>query len=105
MDYIQLTDNDVQHMLQTIGVRRVDELFRDIPPSARLDRPLNVPEPLTELQLLAELNRLADQNNACDKLTCFLGGGMYDHFIPTVVDALAGQSEFVTAYTPYQAEA
>src|SRR5580765_7146610 len=82
MNYTQLTEPDVKHMLSTIGVR-----------------------PLDELDLLADLNRLAGANAACDKLTCFLGGGMYDHFIPTVVDSLAGQSEFVTAYTPYQAEA
>jgi len=105
MNYTQLTDNEVRHMLDTLGISRVGELFRDIPPQARLDRPLAVPEPLTELQLLADLESLAAANNACDKLTCFLGGGMYDHFIPTVVDALASQSEFVTAYTPYQAEA
>ncbi len=105
MNYTQLTEPDLQHMLSTIGVSRIDELFLDIPPKARLDRPLGVPEPLNELELLADLSRLAGANTACDQLTCFLGGGMYDHFIPTVVDSLASQSEFVTAYTPYQAEA
>ena len=105
MRYTQLTDSDVHEMLATIGVDRVEALFRDIPASARLTRPLAVPEPTHELELLADLQRLAGANHACDQLTCFLGGGMYDHFIPTVVDSLAGQSEFVTAYTPYQAEA
>ncbi|HSW45757.1 MAG TPA: aminomethyl-transferring glycine dehydrogenase subunit GcvPA [Phycisphaerae bacterium] len=105
MNYTQLTENNVRHMLDTIGVERVDDLFRDIPPAARLERPLCLPGPLNELELLSELNRLAGANRTCEELVCFLGAGMYDHFIPTVVDALAGQSEFVTAYTPYQAEA
>lgn len=105
MRYTQLTDADVGHMLEAIGVRDVAELFRDIPPSARLSRPLDLPAPLTELELLADLERLAGANAGCNRSVCFLGGGMYDHFIPTVVDALASQSEFVTAYTPYQAEA
>ena len=105
MNYTQLTEADVRHMLATIGVERVDDLFRDIPASVRLNRPLCLPSPLNELDLLEDLNRLAGANHTCEELTCFLGGGIYDHYIPTVVDALASQSEFVTAYTPYQAEA
>ncbi|MGQ9649391.1 MAG: aminomethyl-transferring glycine dehydrogenase subunit GcvPA [Phycisphaerae bacterium] len=105
MKFTQLTDRDVQHMLATIGVRHVGELFGDIPERFRLDRPLDLPAPLTELELLADLEGLADRNQACDRQVCFLGAGVYDHFVPTVVDALASQSEFVTAYTPYQAEA
>jgi glycine dehydrogenase subunit 1 len=105
MNYTQLTEQDVRYMLDRVGVSRTDDLFRDIPPESRLASPLNLPAPLTELELLGEIDRLARANHGCDELTCFLGGGMYDHFIPTVVDALASQSEFVTAYTPYQAEA
>jgi glycine dehydrogenase subunit 1 len=105
MNYTQLTDRDVSHMLGQIGVERITELFRDIPPETLLDRPLCLPPAMTELELLKEIDRLAAANRTCDELTCFLGAGMYDHFIPTVVDALASQSEFVTAYTPYQAEA
>ncbi len=92
-------------MLETIGVQRVDDLFIDVPARFRLDHSLNLPAALTELELLADLERLAGANNACNQQVCFLGGGIYDHFVPTVVDALASQSEFVTAYTPYQAEA
>lgn len=92
-------------MLGAIGVGSIDDLFAPIGPSDRLDRPLDLPPAMSELELLAELNALAGQNNSCDDLVCFLGCGAYDHFIPTAVDALAGQSEFVTAYTPYQAEA
>ncbi|NLX21509.1 MAG: aminomethyl-transferring glycine dehydrogenase subunit GcvPA [Phycisphaerae bacterium] len=105
MNYLQLNDSDVQRMLNAMGVERVADLFRDIPAASRLDHPLALPGPLSEMELLADLQRLANANHGLDELTCFLGGGMYDHFIPTVVDELASQSEFVTAYTPYQAEA
>ena len=105
MNYIQLTDADVRHMLDTIGVDRVYALFEDIPPGARLDQPLSVPEAISEMELIGELNRLADMNRDAREQVCFLGGGVYDHFIPTVVDHLATRGEFVTAYTPYQAEA
>lgn len=105
MRFTQITDHDVQHMLATIGARQVEDLFRDIPDRYRLDRPLDLPGSLTELELLADLERLAERNQACNRRVCFLGAGIYDHFVPTVVDALASQSEFVTAYTPYQAEA
>lgn len=105
MNFTQLTDTDVRHMLDTVGADRICDLFRDIPPGARLDRALCLPPALTEIELMREIDRLARANHGCDELTCFLGAGMYDHFIPTVVDALASQSEFVTAYTPYQAEA
>ena len=105
MNYTQLTEADVQHMLSTIGVERVEDLFGGIPEAARRLAPLDLPAPLSESELLAELNRLAGANRTCDELVCFLGGGVYDHFIPSVVDSLASQAEFVTAYTPYQAEA
>ncbi len=105
MRFTQLTDGDVARMLRTIGVDSVNALFAPIDPADRLDRPLDLPPALSEPELLTELDRLAGHNRSCDELTCFLGGGAYDHFIPTAVDALANQSEFVTAYTPYQAEA
>jgi glycine dehydrogenase subunit 1 len=104
MRFTQLTDSDAARMLQTIGVKTAEDLFASIDPSQRLPRPLELPPALSELDLIAELNHLAGLNRSCDQLVCFLGGGAYDHFIPTVVDHLAGQSEFVTAYTPYQAE-
>ncbi len=92
-------------MLATIGVTSIDELFKTIPPQLRLEGPLRLHPALSEPALLEDVRSLAARNNDCGKLVCFLGGGAYDHFIPTVVDALAGQTEFVTAYTPYQAEA
>jgi glycine dehydrogenase subunit 1 len=92
-------------MLEQIGDKSIEDLFRAIPASLRLKRPLNVPPALTEIELSDHMQQLAWRNQSCDSTVCFLGGGSYDHFIPAVVDAVAGRSEFYTAYTPYQAEA
>jgi glycine dehydrogenase subunit 1 len=92
-------------MLKAIGVDSVADLFRSIPPALRLKRPLDVPPALTEIELTRHLQELAAKNQSAEDAVCFLGGGSYDHFIPAVVDAIAGRSEYYTAYTPYQAEA
>lgn len=105
MQYTQLTDQDVAAMLEALGADSIDALLAGIDPADRLSGPLSLPPALSELELLAELDELAGRNRSCNEQICFLGAGAYDHFIPTVVDALASQSEFVTAYTPYQAEA
>lgn len=105
MKYTQFTDAQVADMLSTIGVSSVDDLFRTIPPKLRRTEPLQISRGVDELEILRDLNSLAAANRDCSQLTCFLGGGAYDHFVPTVVDALAAQTEFLTAYTPYQAEA
>ena len=105
MSYVPNTADQQRAMLETIGVSSVQDLFQGIPPELRLGRPLNVPPPLSELELTQHLQALAGRNRGADRAVCFLGGGSYDHFIPAVVDAVAGRSEFYTAYTPYQAEA
>lgn len=105
MKYTQFTDAQVAGMLSTIGVTSIDELFRTIPPRLRRTEPLRIPRGVDELEILRDLSSLAAANRDCTQLTCFLGGGAYDHFVPTLVDALAAQTEFLTAYTPYQAEA
>lgn len=92
-------------MLKTIGVASIDELFEPIPSACRLKRPLEIPEALAEMPMTDEMVRLAKRNLSPDQAVCFLGGGSYDHFIPAVVDQVAGRGEFYTAYTPYQAEA
>jgi len=92
-------------MLGAIGVKSIDDLFASIPAELRRREPLSIPKGISELELLADTSELAAQNRHCGQSVCFLGGGAYDHFIPTLVDAVAGQSEFLTAYTPYQAEA
>ncbi len=92
-------------MLSQIGVDSIDALFATIPPELRLTKPLAIPRGVSELELLRDTGSLAVRNHDCTELVCFLGCGAYDHFIPTLVDELAGQTEFLTAYTPYQAEA
>jgi glycine dehydrogenase subunit 1 len=105
MRYTQLTDQNVKEMLATIGVSSIEDLFRNVPAGQRLKQPLKLPAAMGEPRLRAHLSGLAAKNHACNELVCFMGGGAYDHFVPSVVDALAGQGSFVTAYTPYQAEA
>ncbi|GIX02999.1 MAG: putative glycine dehydrogenase (decarboxylating) subunit 1 [Planctomycetaceae bacterium] len=92
-------------MLEKIGVASLDDLLQQIPPDLRLQRPLALPAPLTELELEQEVRRLAARNVGSSRRSCFLGGGVYDHFVPSVVDEVAGRGEFYTAYTPYQPEA
>jgi glycine dehydrogenase subunit 1 len=103
--YVLNTPEDQAAMLARIGAGSVADLFAPIPPALRLKRPLNVPPALAEMELQQHIHALAGKNQSASDAVCFLGGGAYDHFIPTVVDAIAGRSEFYTAYTPYQAEA
>ncbi len=105
MSYILNTPEDQKAMLAAIGAGSIEELFRNIPPALRLNRPLNVPEALAEMELEQQVVELASRNQGASDAVCFLGGGSYDHFIPAVVDAVASRSEYYTAYTPYQAEA
>ncbi len=105
MPYLPNTADDQQAMLRAIGVGSVEELFATVPAELRLDRPLDLPPAMGELELTSHLGELAARNTPAGQVVCFLGGGSYDHFIPAVVDFVAGRSEFYTAYTPYQAEA
>jgi len=105
MDYTQITAEQRTRMLEAIGVADPADLFRSMPKRFRLERPLNLPPALSELELQAELARRLPAAGTTADLTCFMGGGAYDHFIPTVVNDVAGKGEFLTAYTPYQAEA
>jgi glycine dehydrogenase subunit 1 len=105
LSYVVNTADQQQAMLQQIGVDSVQDLFRSVPAALQLKRPLDIPAPLSEIELAQHMQQLAGHNQSADRSVCFLGGGSYDHFIPAVVDAIAGRSEFYTAYTPYQAEA
>jgi glycine dehydrogenase subunit 1 len=102
MKYTPHTPEDVQHILSTIGVESVDALFDDVPPSIR-DPKIDIPG-LDERGVLEHMRALAAKNATLEAMPSFLGGGMRHHFQPAVVDALTFQSEFVTAYTPYQPE-
>jgi glycine dehydrogenase subunit 1 len=97
--YIPHTEEDVQRMFETIGVRRIEDLFEGIPKEQRLSKPLDLPGPLSEPDLIGHMEGLQGP-----LFTSFLGGGAYRHFIPAVVSHLASRSEFYTAYTPYQPE-
>jgi glycine dehydrogenase subunit 1 len=103
--YVLNTPEDQKAMLDAIGVASVEDLFANIPPGLRLGRPLAIPAALSEMELQAHVSQLLAKNESASDAVCFLGGGAYDHFVPSVVDAVAGRSEFYTAYTPYQAEA
>jgi glycine dehydrogenase subunit 1 len=105
MDYIQNTPADASEMLKSIGVASIDALFSSIPEGVRLQKPLDIPSALPEQDLLAHLSALAARNRIFDAGRCFLGAGAYNHFVPAVVDALFSRGEFLSAYTPYQAEA
>jgi glycine cleavage system P protein (glycine dehydrogenase) subunit 1 len=91
-------------MLEAIGVASVDELFEDIPEDLRLSRPLDLPDGKPETEVYDRLSGLAARNAHAEAETSFLGAGMYDHYVPAIVDAITGRSEFLTPYTPYQPE-
>ncbi|MGZ9299850.1 aminomethyl-transferring glycine dehydrogenase subunit GcvPA [Staphylococcus aureus] len=102
--YIPLTEKDKQEMLQTIGAKSIGELFGDVPSDILLNRDLNIAEGEAETTLLRRLNRIESKNITKETHTSFLGAGVYDHYAPSVVDAMISRSEFYTAYTPYQPE-
>jgi glycine cleavage system P protein (glycine dehydrogenase) subunit 1 len=104
MRFAPHTDTDVREMLSTCGLDSLDELFAQIPGSVRLDRALDIPDGVSEMEILSDLRTLAGRNRHADDLVCFAGSGAYDHYIPQVVWALAGRSELYTSYTPYQPE-
>lgn len=102
--YIPHTEEDVKYMLDTLGMKGLEDLFADIPKEVRLGRELNLEAPKSELEVQRLMNGLAGKNKPTSDLVSFLGAGAYDHYIPTVVKHITSRSEFYTAYTPYQAE-
>jgi glycine dehydrogenase subunit 1 len=102
--YIPHTEQDVRHMLDTIGVADLESLFADIPEKLRLARPLAIDPALSEQEVAAELAALAARNAHSGAYDWFLGAGSYAHYVPTAVDALVSRAEFTTSYTPYQPE-
>ena len=100
--YIPATHEDEQKMLKACNVSSIDDLFSDIPDDLKLNRDLNLDESKSELEVSEIITKMADKN--IDDLTCFLGAGAYDHYIPSLIKSITSRSEFYTAYTPYQAE-
>lgn len=102
MPYIPNTDEDRREMLAKLGFHNIEDIFSPIPENLRLKTGLNLPPALSEMELLQEIEQISRNNNS--DLSIFAGGGVYDHFIPTAVDTIISRPEFMTAYTPYQAE-
>jgi glycine dehydrogenase subunit 1 len=102
--YTSATDADLTEMLATIGVASIDELFADIPEQMRLTEPLAIDDGRSEQEVYRELQALAARNVSTEDEISFLGAGMYDHYVPSLVDAIISRSEFLTPYTPYQPE-
>lgn len=103
MSYLPNTDADRAAMFKAVGVKGMDDLFHDVPQSLRYP-PLDLPPPISEVEVLRELREISEYNVNLDHAPCFLGAGAYRHFVPSVVGHVLGRSEFYTAYTPYQPE-
>jgi glycine dehydrogenase subunit 1 len=102
--YTSATDADRQAMLEAIGVASIDDLFAAVPEGLRLGRPLDLPDGKPEQEVYGYLRDLAARNVSAEDEVSFLGAGMYDHYVPALVDSITSRSEFLTPYTPYQPE-
>ncbi|HET7567461.1 MAG TPA: aminomethyl-transferring glycine dehydrogenase subunit GcvPA [Gaiellaceae bacterium] len=102
--YLALTDADRDAMLAAVGVSSIEELFRDIPSGMRFGRDLDLEPALSEEELFDHMAALAARNVDSTRELSFLGAGIYDHYVPAVVDAVLQRGELLTAYTPYQPE-
>jgi glycine dehydrogenase subunit 1 len=103
MSYVPLTDAGRQEMLREIGASSVDDLFADVPQAHRYPA-IDLPEPVSEMEVLRELVRISEKNADLEHTVSFLGAGAYQHYVPAVVQHILSRSEFYTAYTPYQPE-
>ena len=101
--YIPNTAREQAEMLASLGLHSIDDLFQDIPQAFR-NPPLDLPDPLSELEIQRELSSLAAKNRPLNSGPSFLGAGCYNHFVPAIVKAIMTRGEFLTAYTPYQPE-
>lgn len=104
MRYIPNAEGDWGEMLRTIGLERLEDLLNIFPEPLRLKEALDLPLPLSEMELIQHLHALSEEKSQGRRMVSFLGAGAYDHFIPAVVDHVLRRSEFYTAYTPYQPE-
>ena len=103
MPFIPNTDAQRQEMLRAVGVKKIEDLFADVPQAHRFPV-LDLPEPASEPEVMAEMRYLAEANTQTQASACFLGAGAYHHFIPAAIDHILSRGEFYTAYTPYQPE-
>jgi glycine dehydrogenase subunit 1 len=98
--YTSITDDDLAEMLAEIGIDSIDELFADVPDELRLSGPLDTDDGLSEQEVYGQLRSLAQRNISADDEVTFLGAGMYDHYVPALIDSIISRSEFLTPYTP-----
>ncbi len=99
--YFPHTDEDLQAMMEKVGVKSLDDLYAEVPDEIRFRGDYQLPEQMSEVEVRQLFEKLGGQN---EQLTCFGGAGVYDHYTPAVIPALLSRSEFLTSYTPYQAE-
>ncbi|WP_027631404.1 aminomethyl-transferring glycine dehydrogenase subunit GcvPA [Clostridium hydrogeniformans] len=102
--YIPNTEKEVEKVLKILSIDSMDKLFTDIPDKVKLNRDLNLEKGLSELEVEKRMKDLAGKNKSIEELTCFLGAGSYDHYIPSIIKHILLRGEFFTAYTPYQPE-
>ncbi|HOJ09246.1 MAG TPA: aminomethyl-transferring glycine dehydrogenase subunit GcvPA [Clostridiales bacterium] len=102
--YIPNTEEQQKSMLETMGMKSLDEIFKDIPEELKLNRALNIPDDMAEYELIKHMQNMASKNANMDDYVCFLGAGAYDHYIPSIIRHMLMRGEFYTAYTPYQPE-
>jgi glycine dehydrogenase subunit 1 len=102
--YVSATDAEREEMLAAIGAASIEELFADIPKALRLNRPLALGRGQSEQEVYEELKAFAARNVSTEDEVSFLGGGMYDHYVPALIESIIERSEFLTPYTPYQPE-
>ena len=99
--FLPHTNEDIQQMLERIGIKSLEELYAEVPEGLRFKEDYDIPDTMSELEIRAFFEKLGQKNN---KLICFAGGGVYDHYAPSAIQNLISRSEFLTSYTPYQAE-
>lgn len=104
MDFTPHTEQDDKEMLDLVGVGSFTELFEAVPENLRLERLLEVPPSLSEIELFAHMTELSRRSKGAAELTCFAGGGAYEHYVPAAARSLSSRGEFATSYTPYQPE-
>ena len=99
--YFPHTESDLQAMMDVVGIKSLDELYAEVPESVRFRGDYQLPSEMSELEVRQLFEQLGSQNR---QLVCFAGAGVYDHYTPSVIPQLLSRSEFLTSYTPYQAE-
>ena len=104
MSFIPNTDQDKKEMMDFLGIDSIEELFSDIDASIRLNSPLKLPKPLSEMEITRHMRGMSASNASTSSHAYFLGAGAYDHYIPSAIAHLLSRGEFLTSYTPYQAE-